>query len=273
MSLRIVTGYLGLSLLLAWGAAAQPHPPVQSLLVRARAAGLDAEQIGLVTQRASQAGLDAVQTDALLEPVVQLAEHDLPTHKVLLKALEGLAKQISPARIAAVLDTLARHTERAGRIVDAWLEQPEARRLIGLSVAETRKGVPRSVRFKIIESLTQATMQGLSEADMQAFLSRMAREVHRRDGSGADVSTAIQVLHDLAAPATHLNVVADLMIVALNAGVSETNLRQFPAALREARQHSRRPATELMTLAASALSQGEPATRVLNHLRSGTLPE
>lgn len=279
-SIRIFRGpwaWLGTILvLLALGmttprAAVGQDADVQALLERGRKAGADAEQMQMVAKRARRAGLNGEATASLLRPAVALAEQNLPTGPLLSKTLEGLAKRVPPARMQPVLDRYRTHTEQAGRLVNQWTQQSDARALLG-----TSEGAPGEAQKKahaqLVTAVAEAQQQDIPADDIEAFLNDLPQGIERRPVSMGQVATAVGVLPDLPGNGTSITTAKQLLTSALDAGYSPESLRQLPSALKSAHQKSKRPVDVLAQGAAKAIAKGTPAAAVLQSLFQGGLP-
>ena len=254
------------------GAAGQPAD-VQALLDRGSAAGANVEQMRTVVERARRAGLSTDATASLLDPVVALAENDLPAGPLLSKTLEGLAKKVPAARMQPVLQQYRAHTEQAGEIVGAWAERGEVRQLLGVDTAPSEAASQaHEGRTRLITVVTEARQQGVSPKNIESFLSGLPEGVERRPVSMNEVAAAVNVLPDLPGNGASPEASTRLLTAALNAGYSPESLRQLPSALQSARQASNRPIDALAQGTAQAIARGTPATSVLQSLFQGSFP-
>jgi hypothetical protein len=257
-------GVLLLALLLPPSAYGQAS--VQSLLERGAAAGADAALMRTVATRAEAAGLAPAETARLLRPAVTLAERDLPTDPLLNKALEGLAKQVPPGRMAPVLESLRSHTQEAGALVSRWTATEGAQTILADGDAAA------AGRTRLVTSIAEARQQNLPARHVEQFLDRLPSAVTRRSVSLAEVATAVSVMPDLPAARSAPAASQELLAAALNAGYDAESLRQLPAALAEARRTAARPGSALTQGAARAIANGTPAASVLQTLFRGRLP-
>lgn len=244
---------------------------VQALLNRGRAAGADAEQLRMVTQRARQAGLSPEATASLLRPTVALAEQGLPTSPLLSKTLEGLAKRVPPPRMQQVLQQHRTYTEQAGQLVTQWTQRSEVHQLLGESRGRPGDGSTKPPESLVI-AVAEAQQQGLSAKDIEAFLGGLPANVERRPLSLGQVATAVNVLPDLPGEGLSSKTARRLLTSALDAGYSPESLRQLPSALQSAHRKSNRPVDVLANGAAQAIAQGSPAAKVLQSLFQGGVP-
>ena len=252
-------------------AAVGQNADVQSLLDRAEAAGADAEQMRLVAKRARRAGLSAEATASLLRPAVALAEQELPSGPLLSKTLEGLAKQVPPARMQPVLEQYRTHTEQAGQLVTQWTQQAEVQQFLGASdelpqEASTKRHAP------LVTAAAEAQQQDLPVQNLKTFLDGLPANVKRRPVPIDQVAAAVNVLPDLPRNGASPETARRLLTSALNAGYSPESLRQLPSALQSAHRKSQRPVDVLAHGAAQAISKNTPAAIVLQRLFQGGVP-
>ena len=255
--------------LLPLGAFAQPGPSVEQLIEQGRRAGADSDLMRQVAQRAEQAGFSKAETAQLLQPAVQLAQRELPSRGVLQKAVEGLAKQVSPPRISPVLQRMQGHTEQAGTLIRAWSEQPAVRAMVGQGRSAA---LDEEARNQLIQSAAQARMQDVPPDVMQQLLEALPAETKRRPIAAGEVAAALHVLPELMGDGASPETSIQLLTRALDAGYGSSNVRQLPTAMRVARQQTRHPADVLARNAARAIAQGTPAADVLGRLFDGGMP-
>ncbi len=241
---------------------------VDDLMERGRQAGMDVELLSALESRANAAGLDVAETARLIEPAVLLAEQQLPSRAVVQRALEGLAKQVPPDRIAEVLGRLQHASERAGERGGAWLERSDVREMLGVN-ARQDEARARSV---VMEGLAQAYNREAPAEALDAALERIPQEVGPGRTSPAAVGAALQVLPDLAISAQEPNLAAGLLTQALNSGFAARDLRQLPAALEAAERRGEMPAEAAARGALSEMAMGTPAAMVLERLFQGQIP-
>jgi len=245
---------------------------VQALLDQGRAADADAEQLSAVAERARRAGLGPEATASLLRPTVELAERDLPTSHLLSKTLEGLAKNVPPARMQPVLQQYRSHTERAGQLVTQWTGQPEVQELLGGDGNASGKNASEGAYDPLITAAAEAQQQGIPAENVEAFLDGLPVNVERRSVSPTEVSAAVDVLPDLPGNGTSAESARQLLTSALDAGYSPESLRQLPSALQSARRNSDQPVDALAEGTAQAIARGTPAAQVLKSLFQGAFP-
>lgn len=234
------------------------------LIHRGQAAGVDAEVLSAIEQRAIANGLDPSQRSQLLAKGVELAEQGLPAAAVMQKTLEGLAKQVPVPMMMSVLDRMQEQTVQAGRIVDGWLQRPDAQRL----VAEARSPRGKSV---LIENTAEALVHDVPRPTIEAVLDRLPAQAKRSGYSAADVGTALGVLADLPTAKQDADATADLLASALNAGYSQADVRRLPQALRAAEQRGL-SAGRAVREVSGAIRRGTPAEEVLSSLFDGEIP-
>lgn len=262
-ALTVVVGLMVVALLFPKSAMGQDSVP--SLIDRAQAAGADADLLRSVASRAEKAGLGPEQTAELLRPAVTLAERDLPTHPLLNKTLEGLAKRVPPGRMTPVLQQLQANTERAGTLVSTWLKRKDTNQLVGQSASS-------SARTQLITSVTEAQQQNVPVKTVEQFLDGLPGGVQRHSMPLSDVAAAVSVMPDLPGSASNPTVTNQLLTAALDAGYDRKSLQQLPVALERAQRETQRPPTAIAKGTARAISKGTPAARVLQNLFQGAMP-
>lgn len=239
---------------------------IDELIRRGEAAGADVELLQTVDQRALERGLGEAQRSELLELGVVLAEQGLPADAVFQKTLEGLAKQIPQPRLTSVLSQMQHQTAEAGRIVEGWLQHPETRRVVGDVRSENARG-----RRILIENVAEALIHDVPRPTIDGLLDRVPAGAPRGNISADAVGAAIGVLADLPSARLEPEASIDLLVSALSAGYSGSEIRRLPLAMRaaEARGISRGQAA---SEAARAMDRGTPADDVLRSLFGDALP-
>lgn len=264
-SAGLLAALAGLVLLLPLSASGQAQS-VELLIEQGQQAGADGELMRTVADRAQRAGLSDEQTADLLAPVVTLAERDLPTSPLLSKTLEGVAKQVPPARLTSVLQTLQNSTQEAGTVVSTWLNGSDVQQLLG------EKKPSQRARNQLVTSITEAEQQNLPVSNIEQFLDNLPGAVERRPVSLPEISVAVSVLPDLPESNNNPQVAHELLSAAVAAGYDAESVRQLPAALSSARQETQQPAAAIARGAAQAIAHGTPAANVLRNLFQGNLP-
>jgi hypothetical protein len=263
--LGIALGLVFFALALPTGVWAQS--PVSPLIEQGRNAGADAALMRTVATRAQDAGFSAQATADLLRPAVDLAEQGLPATPLMNKALEGLAKQVPPARMGPVLRQLGTYTREAGALVSTWASRGETQALLGRSGPP-----PQAEQNRLITTVAEARQQDLPLPTVEQFLRRLSGAVERRPVSLSAVATAVGTMPDLPAARENPALARTLLNAALSAGYDAESLRQLPAALEQARRTSSRPTTAIARGAARAITRGTPASAVLRSLFQGSIP-
>lgn len=261
----VLVAALLVAMLLPAGAVGQPAS-VQSLIEEGRQAGVDADLMRTVANRAEAAGIGAQQTAELLRPAVTLAGRDLPTRPLLNKTLEGLAKRVPPSRMSPVLQRLQAHTEQAGGLVSGWLDRSEVQTLVGASATDA------AARTQLITNVTEAQQQEVPLTAVEQFLNGLPEKVSRKSVPLAQVATAVSVMPDVPGSRRTPAVASQLLMTALDAGYDDESLRQLPAALERAQRSSQRPATAIARGVTQTIAKGAPADRVLRSLFQGGMP-
>jgi hypothetical protein len=235
-------------------------------------AAIDRTLLIRVSDRVAAHGLPPDQGAELLAPAVRLAEQDLPGELVLHKALEGLAKNVPPARIHSVLGQIEVNSEQSGRFVEAWMNRPEVQEALGGEDGRGNEASERATKRQLTESMVQARMNEVSHAVLEKLLTELPARTSRRPISPGAVATILRVLPDLPADVRHNNSASALLTAALDAGYAAEAVRQLPSAMRTAIGQTRRPADALAHAATRQISRGAPAADVLGSLFRGHVP-
>ena len=249
-------------------ASVQGQSAVESLMAEGRAAGADVERMRVVVSRAENAGLSSQQAATLLQPAVSLAKRDLPATPLLNKTLEGLAKQVPPARMTPVLQELRTHTEEAGTLISSWTKKKKTKALLDTE----DNSLPRAERDQLIVSVAEARQQNVPVPNIETFLNKLPDAVGSRSVSANEVAVAVSVMPDLPAAASPPATSRALLTAALNADYDPESLRQLPGALERAQQVSDRPTVSIAKSATRAIQKGIPAPKMLRSLFQGTVP-
>jgi hypothetical protein len=260
--------YLALTAIATTGLIGQS---IDELSARARAAPVDSELLEEVLTRARVMGLEDGATVALLMPPVELAEAGLPSHMVMQKVLEGLAKGIAPGRVAGVLEQMKETLDRAVVMADPWLVRSEALGAIE-SGAQTGSDRGSAVRAAILESIGHALFRGASELSIQTLLDRVSVQAAGRGLSALGLAVAIEVLPDLPISAQAPEMAAEIVLEALLSGFAPGELRELPAALVVAERRGQLPAEAVARGALGQLRADLPAATVLQNLFNGEFP-
>lgn len=263
MNRKLLAGVL-LGVAIAWPVAAQTP---EDLVERGVRAGADAELLAELRIRVSDAGHDAETAAALLAPVVSLAERGLPSRMVVRKALEGLAKRVSPERIVDLLDRLGARVGQAGGIVDPWLAGDA-----GASLAPaTPSGGGRGVRETLVESTALGLFHGAPEPVIREVLDRVPATLGDRPVGAVELGVGIEVTPQLPLSDRDPALVAELVVGALASGFDAAQMRELPAALEAAERRAQLPAE---AVARGAMSQFRelPAADILRNLFQGEFP-
>lgn len=167
-----------IAVLLVPPAYAQLSATMAASANQAIAAGAPASEMQDLVSRWERRGYPARPGLAVIEAITQAARDDLPTEPLLQKAMEGLAKGVSPERIAVVVE----HRARTLR---------EARALLDIASPDVPGHQPG--RDRAIHALADALFQGASRDD----LARTVRRV--RSDKGAESARWVEAAADAVA--------------------------------------------------------------------------
>lgn len=269
------SGWLGLvwalvlcGLLLPQGTLGQAAE-VEAVIERGQQAGLDVDQLQTVAERAQERGLDSEAVIGLLEPAVELAEQDLPAAPLLNKTLEGMAKQVPPAQMQPVIQQVRGYTEQAGHLVSGWTQRSDVRQMTGDGSDLSGEN---EVRSRLVTAAAEAQQQDIPLENLEQFLDELPAATDRRPVTLSEVAVAVSVLPDLPGSRSAPEATQQLLMAALDANYSAESLRQLPAAIESAQRETPQPVEALTRGTAQAITQGTPATQVLQSLFQGSVP-
>lgn len=266
-----VLGLVLLTMAVVGGATGQSAPP-EDLIKEGERVGAQVELMREVVSRSEQLGLSPEATADLLRPAVQLARQDDPTGPVLTTALEGLAKQVPPARIKATLKRTRRQTERASAIVSAWLEQKEERAHAPTTSLDrpTDREPSQTIRSRLIVNATRAQQQGVSVNEIEQLLQALSERADVQI-SLSDVAVAVEVLPAVPGRRAAPQAAREVVVAALDAGYEGETLRRLPAVLNRVDRKGM-PSAVLARRTAEAIDRGGPPSRVLQRLSLENMP-
>lgn len=239
---------------------------LQDLIDRASQAGLGADRIAEIEQRASASGVGEQDLAALLEPVVELAEQNLPADFVIQKMMEGFAKNVPAGRMAPVLQSIREKTPQAASLADNWIGKPEVTAFMN-SVGENRSRFRRDLISANLKSLTQNVDAGLVED----VLNELGQESILRNRSPQAVVAAVSVLPDLPASLLQAGEVRGLLARAVGSGFSAADLQKLPGAMNAAERRTQLPAAAILNGMSDQIGNGIPANQILQNLFNGNI--
>lgn len=239
---------------------------LQDLIDRASQAGLGADRIAEIEQRASKIGVGEQDLATLLEPVVELAEQNLPADFVIQKMMEGFAKNVPAGRMAPVLQSIREKTPQAASLADNWIGKPEVTAFMN-SVGENRSRFRRDLISANLKSLTQNVDASLVED----VLNELGQESILRNRSPQAVVAAVSVLPDLPASLLQAGEVRGLLARAVGSGFSAADLQKLPGAMNAAERRSQLPAAAILNGMSDQIGNGIPANQILQNLFNGNI--
>ncbi len=268
-------GCLLLTFLMVYGAASELRGDASAIIVsdleqvveRAEQAGLSIQQIEKLIQRARQEGLEDEQITNLILPAAELAEQNLPGTLVLKKAFEGLAKDVPANRIEPVIIDLKSRIQKAKDVVEPWMEDKEDSEKSFI----TENGQKRSFRYLMIEATAQALSGSVPAERITAFLDYVDNNVSNNRRHSRSLTAAVHVLSDLITSEEHPELSNQMLVNAVNAGFSASELHQLPQALKLAHENSRLPAKAVANGFTRQVNDGLSATRIIQNLQIGTV--
>lgn len=237
------------------------------LLERAEAAGIEQAQIAELQTRAEQRGIGDSELSGIVNQAVTMAEQNLPHEMIFQKAFEGMAKGIPAQRMQPVLETIATNTGSAAEFVDPWMEKPAVAEMVSRAGNITRQ----SFRNEMVKVSSNALSQNFNRDQLREILNSIAEDkaIERTNPSG--MLTAINILSDLPSAAGERNSSAGVVLQALKAGFSASDLQKLPEAIHTARRKSQHPAAAVINGVSQQLQGGIPANQVLQNLFNGNI--
>lgn len=237
------------------------------LTERARAAGIEQAQIAALENRAEQRGISSEELTGILTQAVTMAEQNLPHEMIFQKAFEGIAKGISAARMKPVLESITTNTGRAAEFVDAWVAKPAVSEMVERGGNMSRE----TFRNEMIKVSSNALGQNFDGNQLNQILNSVSDDDAINRTRASSMLTAVNILADLPAEADSRNGSADVVIRALRAGFSSSDLQKLPEAIHTAQNRSQLPAAAVVDGVAQQLKSGVPATEILQNLFNGNV--
>ena len=237
---------------------------------RAMDAGIDADRIARMAHRAHTRDMTPEQFEQILTPVISLAEMDLPYDLLMQKAAEGLAKQVPAHGIRLVLDQMHGSMVRSVAIVDPWMERREVQQLI-----EAEKGVRttdeavRRYRGMLLEGASQSLQNNADEELLREFLEEVASTSIMTQSGLASIAAGLQALSEMPVSQDSPDLGIRLMIGAINAGFTASEIRELPHALRSAHFSNQLPLERIIGSMDLLWDEDIPAVHILEYLLHG----
>ncbi len=277
-SLAITAAMLGMMLIMVLVMLVAPsHARMLSgngdpVMKRAIDAGMDADQIERLISRAQGRNMTPEELHQILMSAISLAEMDLPYNMVMQKAAEGLAKQVSAPGILTVLDNMQSSMVHSADIVDPWIGRPEVQGLI-----EAKKGVRTTVeaarlyRGMLLESVSYSLQNNADDSLLREFLDEVASIKNMEKGDLASIAAGLQALSEMPMTRDNPGLNARLLIGAMNAGFTASEIRELPHAMRSASFHSRLPMEKIAGSLELQLHENIPAVQIMDNLFQGII--
>jgi len=242
------------------------------VMKRAVDAGVDAERLERLANRGQSRGMTPDQLQQILLPVVSLAEMDLPYDLVMQKAAEGLAKQVPAPGILLVLDHMQGSMVRSVTIVDPWMARPEVQHMMeakrGAGATAEATGMYRGM---LLESASHSLQNNVDEDVLREFLEKMASTDVMTRGGLASVAAGLQALSEMPMTRENPGLSIRLLIGAMNAGFTTSEIRELPHALRSAQFNSRLPMERIAWSKDMQRYENIPAVQMMEYLFQGNI--
>lgn len=248
----VLIGMLLFGSLCGGATKAQPES-LFTVIQKAERAGASGELVRTVADRGREAGFSSEATTRLLRPILELAEEGYPTQSVLMRALEGISKQVPPPRLQTALGDMQGRTAQAGALASGWLRGRE-----GLDTEH-------DARRALVEHVARAQKNGFSPSTLEQVWSGLHTNTKGPAPTLSAIATAFEVLPELPGSENSPSIAGRLLGRAIDAGYSTAELRQLPSALRP--EGTRQlPHTAITRRAVRLVSQGASAVDVRRNL-------
>ncbi|NNG00086.1 MAG: hypothetical protein HKM93_11950 [Desulfobacteraceae bacterium] len=188
--------------------------------------GLSEDAVSAMTRNMMSHGFNEAQMVRAQKMVLTSSRQGFPAGPLMLKAGEGMAKQVAPERILQAMENV-RH-----RYTNAWKH------------AGILPGTPQQ-RKQLGETIAQGMSAGLDAGAVE----RISRQLqHRKKSSDGSSSSELSIesyrtARDLSRMGINSNTAADLVCSAVSNGYSADRMKQLRQQFRT--QHTRAAATEL----------------------------
>jgi len=242
------------------------------VISRALNAGINAERIELLVIRAQSRGVSPDQLQQILTPVITLAERDLPYHLMMHKVVEGLAKQVSAHEIQLVLEHMQNSMIRSAALVDPWVARQEVQHLIETSRgSRTADEATRHYRNKLLESCAHSLQMHVDDDLLRDFLEEVSSMAIMKNGDVASIAAGLLVLFEMPVTQENPGLGVRLLVGAINAGFSASEIRKLPAALQSAHIHSHLPMEKIAGIMDQQRYDNIPAIHIIENLFQGNV--
>lgn len=238
------------------------------LIERAHTAGIEQSQIESLVNRAEQRGINAEELTGMLIQAVAMAEQNLPYEMIFQKAFEGMAKGVPAQRMQPVLDEIVLNTGRAAEFVDVWVEKPAVAEMVSRSGGNMNR---ESFRNEMVKVSSNALSQSYDRDQLNEILNTIADDEAFERTNPSGILTAVNILSDLPGSSGERSSTAGVVLRALRAGFSASDLQKLPEAINMAQRRSQLPAAAVVEGVSQQLQGGVPAAQILQNLFNGNI--
>ncbi len=241
----------------SWADAPVPTR-IDPILTRARERGINPDDLVRLCDEARRRGLTDADGLALADAVLRMAEENLPHRPVYDRILQGLAKNVPPDRINAVVLGMERKLRVGAALVDGSLAEATSLRTAGPADAGARS------RLSLIDQTTFAIEKGVPETSIAAVFAELK----------VSSATPADVLHALQSPVVALTSLASegvppeqglrLVTQAFRDGWRGQNLEMLAMAVAHAPPGDR---DRVARYVREQLRQGKPPEEILRDMR------
>ena len=247
-------------------AAQSQDAGLQQALDRAASAGVDADRLELIRERAEARGVDEAMLARLIEPVAGLAQQNMPSDFALQKLMEGLAKGVPPAMMVPVIESIYQQTPRAVAMAGQWMGRAEVAPFM-----EAMGAQQAHFRQDLVNAGLKSLTQQVSPETVEALLNELGSAAVLERPSPQAVAAAIGILPDLPESARNDSGVQQILAKAVAGGFSAADMQRLPGALNAAERRSQLPAASVLEGMSHQLGGGVPANQILQNLFNGNI--
>ncbi|MFO8028862.1 MAG: hypothetical protein R6U28_03300 [Cyclonatronaceae bacterium] len=242
------------------------------VMKRALDAGIDAERLGRLVVRAQNREMTPDQLRQILIPVISLAEMDLPYHVAMHKVAEGLAKQVPAPGILYVLEDMQNSMDRSVAIIDPWMGRTEVQGVLRMKrTSQTADEVTRYNRHMLLEGASFSLQNEADEMLLRRFLDEVISAKIMEKGDLRVIASGLQALSEMPMTQDDPGLSIRLLVGAMSAGFSASEVRELPRALRSTLSGNHFPLEKLTGHMDPQQYKKSPAMQIMEHSFQGNM--
>jgi hypothetical protein len=242
--------------------------PLNELIEKARAAGIEEARIVELQNRAANRGITEEQLSVLLEPAVELAEQNLPSELIFQKAMEGIAKGVPAQQMIPVLQNIRQGTESVAPVVNSWIEREDVGRMIEQSGERFNR---ESMKEEMLSVSAKAVSQQVGIELVQDLLNMLTEQGGIPTTRPSSVLAAISIMPDIPSIHERPDAAKGVLVRAVQGGFTANDMQRLPGAMNMAQRRSQLPAAAVLEGVTQQLQGGNPAAEILQNLFNGNV--